>query len=119
MKDNNKNIEKAFNFLLQRKIHIYYIQNENKLVTIKKGKLLNYNIKIPFIQYKIFLDNSKIRDFYINIPFNILYKDNVVIFSYKIKDLYDMTENEFDFLKNLSHDTDSKLYDRFVYIEYE
>ena len=108
----------ALDFLLQRPIHLY-VMGDDKKITIKKGLLLNYSIKVPFIQYTIKLDNDKIRDYYLNLPFIIKFEDDKIIFSYKIKDLCEMSDKELDFLKNLSYNKDSKLYDNYLYIDYE
>lgn len=107
-------------FLLQRPIHLYVKSNDdNKIMTIKKGVLLNYNIKVPFIQYTVKLDNDKIRDYYLNLPFKThTYKDQI-IFSYKIEDLCEMSTKDLDFLKNLRYSGESKLYDTHLYIDYE
>lgn len=120
MKVSDKTIINSLNFLLQRQVHMYIMDND-KAVTIKKGKILNYSVKVPFIQYKMLLENKKIRDFYLNIPFTIIHrkKSNKVIMSYKIEDIYEMNERELDFLKSLEHTDDSKIYDKYLYIEYE
>jgi hypothetical protein len=106
-------------FLLQRQVHLYVKLDDEKTNTIKKGLLLNYNIKIPFIQYTIKLDNDKIRDYYLNLPFSAFKKDDKVIFSYKINDLCEMSDQSLDFLKSLEYSSESKLYDNYLYIDYE
>lgn len=118
--------EKRFQGFFQTEVIFYVYQQIPKTETrdayvkqtiLKKGILLNLTVKPPFLFFKMFI-KDKIRDDSFPIPFkhDMPVGKNLYMFDYRLESLVD-DKNIVDFLKNLPHNNDSKLFDTVLYIE--
>jgi|TARA_R110000764_G_scaffold87161_4_gene167957 hypothetical protein len=115
MVDRYKTIEKiVFNNFLQTDIAIYVKNKNGDKQILRKGKLLNFNTKVPFMYFKLVI-KDKIREFPLPHPFAISTKDGVVL-SYEIKDIC-ADEKMVDRMIRLGDNSDSKIFNQRVYIE--
>jgi len=86
---------------------IFYINDK----VIKKGKIINASIKDFFIIFKIEVQKGGIKTFEVPYPFNINYKNNEIVFDYKINSLVDGDAFKFCKAKNFKTKKMSKFYD--------
>lgn len=104
----------VFDKLIQSNIKIYSISNAGESV-LKTGRLLNFNIKLPFLYYSIEY-KTKSRDFVLPQPFDYWFDEYLgIVLSYQLKDSCN-EQKIVDRMKNMGSMCESKLFDKVIYI---
>lgn len=106
--------EIVFDKIIQTVIDIYTYDNDN-VVLIKSGKLLNFNIKLPFL-YFVMEYKNKTREFPLPQPFTFKWDGEKIVLSYEIKNM-GTDEKVLDHMKKLGYDSESKIFDKRVFIK--
>ena len=103
-----------FNNLIQAEISVNVINDDGELL-IKTGKLLNFNIKLPFLYFSL-VQKGKTREFHLPQPFKFAWNGEELRFSYQLKD---MGNGSFivDKLRKMGDNSDSKYFDRDIIIK--
>jgi len=117
MIDKNAYIEKIiFDTFVQTNINVS-IKNDKDSTVIKKGKLLNFNIKLPFL-YFIFEHKTASKEYILPQPFTFKYgaDKKQLILSYKFADF---TQNKklINLLYKQSESSDCKYINKYLYID--
>lgn len=93
---------------LQYNIKINKINND-ELILLREGKLININFKIPYITFKIEY-KEKQREFHYPIPFRWESENDAVLFDYTLNNLSKDNPVLLDKLSNLPYDSDNPFY---------
>jgi hypothetical protein len=116
MIDKNLKLEQIiFENIIQSTIDIYTHDDNQNVVLIKSGKLLNFNIKLPFL-YFVMEYKNKTREFPLPQPFVFKWDGEKIIMSYEIKNM-GTDEKVLDRMKKLGYDSESKIFDKRVYVK--
>lgn len=116
MVDKNQNVEKiVFEKLIQSEIEFYVLNEVGERITIKNGRLLNFNIKLPFL-YFVLEYKGKSREYPLPQPFLYKLENNRLLFSYKLEHS-SPDKKTIDKMGKLAYDSDSKLFNKILYIE--
>lgn len=116
MIDKNQELEKLiFDKLIQSTVDIYTYDDNKGVVLLKSGKLLNFNIKIPFL-YFMMEYKSKMRDFPIPQPFKFKWDGEKLVMSYELKDSVN-NKKIVDRMVEIGKDSESKFFDKRIYIK--
>lgn len=102
-----------FSNFIQKEIRIHTLI-DGKDYNLKKGRLINFKIKMPFLYFE-FMSKNKIRVFPLPIPFSYRLDDRL-LFSYRVENMCD-DKNMVDKLIKLGDNTESKIFNRIVYVE--
>lgn len=92
-------------------------EDDMKKHMFKRGILLNYHIKTPFIFFVLGVGEDKIREYGFPIPFGHKFTNDKIIFDYTFEKIAFGDNELLDYLKRLPYDSDSKLYNNLLYIE--
>lgn len=114
MVDKNNEFEQlVFDKIIQCNVEFYTKDGDQDNI-IKKGKLLNFNIKLPFF-YFIIESKNKSREYPLPQPFNFEYKNNEIVMSYELSDTI-QDKNIVDKMRKLGNISESKIFDKKLYI---
>lgn len=102
-----------FTNFIQKEIQIHTLI-DGKKYTLKQGKLINFKVKMPFLYFE-FLIKDKIRVFPLPIPFSYKLHDRL-LFSYRVENMCE-DENMVDKLIKMGDNSESKIFNRIVYVE--
>lgn len=115
MIDKNLKLEQIiFENIIQSTIDIYTYDNKN-VVLLKSGKLMNFNIKLPFL-YFVMEYKNKTREFPLPQPFAHKWDGEKIIMSYEIKNM-GTDEKVLDCMRKLGYDSESKIFDKRIYVK--
>jgi hypothetical protein len=116
MIDKNQNVEKiVFEELIQSEVEFYTLSETGEKNVIKTGRILNFNIKLPFL-YFVLEYKDKSREYPLPQPFAYKFKDDKLIFSYKLENS-STNKKVIDKMGKLAYDSESKLLNKILYIE--
>jgi hypothetical protein len=117
MVEKTQDLERSiFKNFIQSNIEIYTLDAFNKRSVLKTGKLVNFNIKLPFI-YFIIESKLKSKEFVLPQPFKYaLNVNNEMILSFRLKDSV-IDEEIVDKMKKLGMISESKIYNKLIYIK--
>lgn len=106
--------EIVFRKIIQTTIDIYTYDNDN-VVLLKSGKLLNFNIKLPFL-YFVMEYKNKTREFPLPQPFDFKWDGEKIVLSYEIKNM-GTGQKVLDRMIKMGYDSESKIFNRKLYIK--
>ena len=107
---------------IEKIVFVNYIQsntqfiakNEKDALILKEGRLLNFNIKLPFIHFRIEV-KDRVRDFYLPYPYNYGKDDYGFYLSYVMEDMCSH-KKIIDKLLLIGNTSESKIFNRKVYL---
>lgn len=100
---------------MQLEVDFYILDATGKKVNLKQGRIINFNVKPPFLHFKLMV-KDKIRDYYIPTPFEHRDSEFGYCFSYKLESIC-QDENMVDKMLKLGKVSDSKLFNNHLYIK--
>ena len=115
MVEKNLELEKLiFDKLIQATVDIYTYEGKD-VVLLKSGKLLNFNIKLPFL-YFVMEYKTKMREFPLPQPFIYKWDGEKLMMSYEIKHSVN-SEKIVDRMIKIGKNSESKFFDKLIYIK--
>ena len=117
MIEKNQRLEKAvFKKFIQSEIKICTLDSFNNKTVLKSGKLVNFNVKLPFL-YFLIESKTKSKEFVLPQPFRFnLSKSGEITLSYRLKDST-MDKKIVDEMKKMGMMSESKIYNKLIHIE--
>jgi hypothetical protein len=113
---NHRLEQEVFKKFIQSEIKICALDSFNNKTVLKSGKLINFNIKLPFL-YFLIESKTKSKEFVLPQPFRFnLSGEDKVILSYRLKDSI-MDEKIVDEMKKMGMMSESKIYNKLIHIE--
>jgi len=103
-----------FEKLIQATVDIYTYEGKD-VVLLKSGKLLNFNIKLPFL-YFVMEYKTKTREFPLPQPFVYKWDGEKLIMSYEIKNSVN-DQKIVDTMLEIGKNSESKFFDKRIYIK--
>ncbi len=117
MVEKNQILEtEIFKKLIQTNVEIFSLDQFNNKTVLKTGRLVNFNVKLPFL-YFLIESKAKSKEFILPQPFVYDMKnDNVAILSYRLKDSIS-DEKIVDEMKKVGSMSESKIFNKLIYIK--
>ncbi len=117
MVEKNQILEKEiFKKLIQTNVEVFSLDSFNNKNVLKTGKLVNFNVKLPFL-YFLIESKSKSKEFILPQPFTYdINLDDTITLSYRLKDSIS-DEKIVDEMKKLGMMSESKIFNKLIYIK--
>jgi len=112
---NNGIEDLIFDKFMQLDVDFYVVDTTGKHVSLKQGKIINFNIKPPFLHFRLVV-KDKVRDYYLPSPFAHYNTEKGYCLSYALNELCE-DENIIDKMIKLGKVSDSKLFNNHLYIK--
>ena len=105
-----------FKKFIQTNIEIYTLDSFKNKTVLKSGKLINFNIKLPFL-YFLIESKTKSKEFILPQPFKCRFSlENETLLSFKLEDSVDC-KKIVDQMKKMGKMSESKIYNKLIYIK--
>lgn len=103
-----------FEKFMQMTVEFFIVDKNGKEVTLKQGKIINFNIKPPFLHYRMVI-KEKLRDYYLPMPFKHFDADEGYCLDYRLESICS-DQKMIDKMLELGKMSDSKLFNTRLHI---